>query len=267
MNPAAIDLETFVRSELGPYRMGGRCIVGGPAIRVDAHATAVLASVLRQCISGAPDLGHGLAVVWSCDDQGRCVVELIDSDLPDAGGSDDGLSRAARQQASFEESGNGMIRCEMSDRGARITIPARYVASWHDARSTSNSRPRQSVDPLTGRSVLVVEDQLLIALDLEALLLEQGAAAVQLCGSTEDALRSIKLECPDLAILDVNLGSTTSFPVAFELQRLGVSFIFATGYGREVEWPPELASVPLVVKPYRAETIRDALLSASVVHV
>lgn len=264
MNPAAVDLETFVRSEIGPD-LGSRCVIRGPALRIDAQATAVLAPVLHQCISDGPGSGNGLAVVWSCDHQGRCVIELIAAAVPDDSYSSSDLgSRSARQRSRFEKFGDGLIHCEMSDRGARITIPARYVASWQNARSTNHLG--SSADPLTGRSVLVVEDQLLIALDLETLLLEQGAAAVQLCGSAEDALRSISLVRPDLAILDVNLGSTTSFPVAFELQRLGVSFIFASGYGREVEWPPELASIPLVAKPYRVETIREALLTVSAVH-
>ena len=170
-----------------------------------------------------------------------------------------------RQRMELEGSGNGMIRCEMSERGARIVIPARYVASRHSS-DHSNGRAGLSSGPLHERSVLVVEDQLLIALDLETLLLEEGVSAVQLCGTVEDALRSIRLDRPDIAILDVNLGDATSFPVAAELQRLGIPFIFATGYGNEVEFPLELRSTPLVAKPYCMETIREALLATSLLH-
>lgn len=269
MNPAAVDLETFIRSELGSHC--DRRILNGPAIAIDARTTAVLAPILHEILSdaAAPQeqgaKSDPLAVTWSCDHQGRCVIELIDPAVCGAVRSGQGGGRRhARQRAGIEATGNGMIRCEMSEHGARVVIPARYIATRRTSRS--NGKSDGTTDPLRGRSVLVVEDQLLIALDLEALLLEQGAAAVRLCGSVDDALRSIRLEQPDLAILDVNLGDTTSLPVAAELQRLGIPLIFATGYGNEVDFPSELRSIPLVAKPYCMRTIREALLSTSVVH-
>lgn len=270
MNHAAVDLESFIRSELGSQC--DKRMIGGPAIAIDARATAVLAPVLNEIVSEATGSleprteRDALAVVWSCDHQGRCVIELTDPAKSNGVRSSHGRGRCdARQRAGLEGSEDGMIRCEMSERGARIVIPARYIASRR-ATDRPNGRSGASADPLRGRSVLVVEDQLLIALDLETLLLEQGAAAVQLCGSVDDALRSIRLDRPDVAILDVNLGDTTSFPVAAELQRLGIPLIFATGYGNEVDFPSELCAIPLVAKPYCMQTIQDALLSTSVVH-
>ncbi len=156
-----------------------------------------------------------------------------------------------------------MIRFDVSERGVRIVVPARYVAGWSPIDGREIIAPAAAPpDPLIGRRVLVLEDQLIIALDLEALLREQGAAEVHLLGSAAEGLRFVASERPDVAILDVNLGSTTSFPVARQLLRLGVPFIFATGYGNEVEFPPELRAVPLVGKPYCIETMRKALLAS-----
>ncbi len=272
MKSAATDLESFLQSTLGPQVRVARCIVGGPAITLDARATAVLEPVLHEIVSdiaadGCPGWDCDVAICWSCDDQGRCVIELDNG----SGGRQSRLEggTARRQSVSssaFERSGDGMVRCEMSERGARIIVPARYVATRSDVASRGVPAAAVPADPLTGRSVLVVEDQLIIALDLEMLLKEQGAVTVQLSGSVEDALRSITSERPDIAILDVNLGSATSFPVARELQRLGIPFIFATGYGNEVEFPPELRAVPLVAKPYCLNTIREALHSSCMAH-
>jgi len=280
MISAAVDLETFIRSEIGRQ---GKCdlhVFGGPTVSIDARALAVLSSILGDIVASTaridPQAAIAFDVVWSCDHQGQCVVELS---LPSSCGAR-GLSGTSairsKQRLELEQSGAGMIRCEMSDSGARIIIrcemsdsgariiiPARYIASRRTLEDWSKG---QSVDPLRDRSVLVVEDQLLIALDLETLLLEHGAASVRLCGTVEDALQSIRMERPDIAILDVNLGSTTSFPVAFELQRLGVPLIFATGYGNEVDVPPALRSIPLVAKPYCLETIREGLRSTFAVH-
>ena len=267
MKPAATDLESFIRSAFASHAAPGRRrIVGGPAIAIDQRATAVLAPVLNEIFSdiaatSESDVAPDVAIAWSCDPEGRCVIELNNGSGP---------VRAARWRSSSRECssaletyGQGMIRCETSDWGARVIVPARYIA---DRFPTGSAGPARE-DPLDGRTVLVVEDQLIIALDLEALLREEGAEAVQLCGTVEDALRSIETKRPDVAILDVNLGTTTSFPVARELQRIGVPFIFATGYGKEVEFPAELRQVPLVAKPYCVRTIREALSSTVVAHV
>ena len=63
----------------------------------------------------------------------------------------------------------------------------------------------------------------------------------------------------ELDLLDVNLGAETSLPVARRLSALGVPFAFATGYGESFRIPPELGAVPLMKKPYTADTLRQAL--------
>lgn len=116
-----------------------------------------------------------------------------------------------------------------------------------------------STVPLHGATILVVEDQLIIAMDLEMLLQQQGASKVVIAGTPGEALAQIAKGAPDIAVLDVNLGNVTSFPVAKELLRLGVPFIFATGYGKETDFPAEFQAIPLVSKPYCAKAIRDAI--------
>ena len=66
---------------------------------------------------------------------------------------------------------------------------------------------------------------------------------------------------PDVAILDVNLGAETSLPVAEELTRRGVPFVFATGYADTTMIPPAFKSVTIVRKPYEAAALIAALTS------
>ena len=80
-----------------------------------------------------------------------------------------------------------------------------------------------------GARVLVVEDDFLIRIDLEATLLEAGAEITGLCASVQQALEAIRLDAPDAAILDVRLGKETVGPVARELTSLGIPFVFYTG--------------------------------------
>ena len=82
---------------------------------------------------------------------------------------------------------------------------------------------------------------------------------IDVAASVPDALASIRRERPDVAVLDVNLGTETSIPVAERLAELGVPFMFATGYGDKVPRPASVAHAPMLAKPYTADVLRKAL--------
>jgi FixJ family two-component response regulator len=67
---------------------------------------------------------------------------------------------------------------------------------------------------------------------------------------------------PDVAVLDLNLGGATSAGVAERLRDLGVSFIFATGYGDICMIPEKFREAPVVRKPYSAAALISAIGSA-----
>lgn len=60
-------------------------------------------------------------------------------------------------------------------------------------------------------------------------------------------------------MLDINLGSETSFAIAARLQAMGVPHVFATGYGEDVAFPAEHAGTPVVKKPYSVESLRETI--------
>lgn len=109
--------------------------------------------------------------------------------------------------------------------------------------------------PLSGKRILVVEDEPIIAFALEDMLLEDGADVVAV-GSLEEGLDQVEVGTFDFAILDINLHGKKSYPIAFELGRKGVRFVFASGYG-DAEHPAELADVTTLTKPYVLDDIRD----------
>lgn len=113
-----------------------------------------------------------------------------------------------------------------------------------------------------GLSILIVEDEWLIAQDLEDSLIERGARVTALCMSVEQALQSLAADPPDAAVLDLMLGHESSAPVAAALAQMGVPFIFATGYGDRNALPREFAEVAVVDKPYDAATVLDAVTRA-----
>lgn len=81
------------------------------------------------------------------------------------------------------------------------------------------------------RRVLVVEDEVMIAMMVEQMLAEIGYETVGPGLRLGQAVALAETEAMDAAVLDVNLGGDRSFPVAEVLRRRGVPFVFATGYG------------------------------------
>jgi len=112
---------------------------------------------------------------------------------------------------------------------------------------------------LVDRTVLLVEDSLIISLDAEDILLRLGAESVSTQATVPGALDQLDAAPPDVAVLDINLGDRTSFAIADRLLELGIPFLFATGYGEQAKLPPDHLSRNVVQKPYTLENVARAL--------
>ena len=105
--------------------------------------------------------------------------------------------------------------------------------------------------------VLVLEDDFLIALDLEEALKEQGVAEVRLVSDVDEALALLAGGTRfAAALLDVNVGTRQSFGVAALLRRDGLPFVFLTGYSGN-ELPAEFAAAPVLRKPFSWDDIGE----------
>lgn len=114
---------------------------------------------------------------------------------------------------------------------------------------------------IAGKRVFVVEDEMLVAMNLEDMLLDMGAEVVGPAMRLDTALELARTEDFHVAVLDINLHGGRSYPVAAILQERKLPFIFATGYGH-VEEAGAFADVLTLAKPYRSSEIADALASA-----
>lgn len=111
------------------------------------------------------------------------------------------------------------------------------------------------------RSILIVEDEPLIAMMLEDFLESLGHSVRATCDTVRDALSEADKGGFDLAILDVNLKGENVWPVAQRLREQGIPFVLATG-GHVDPPPPEFASVPVIEKPYTVDRVTPALEAA-----
>lgn len=116
--------------------------------------------------------------------------------------------------------------------------------------------------PLTGRRVLIVEDESLVAMLLETILEDMECIPVGPASNIDDGETLARdTEHLDAALLDVNVAGRQVFPVAEVLKARGVPFVFSTGYG-EGGLPEEWRGQPTIQKPFTEAAIRDALMKA-----
>ncbi len=101
---------------------------------------------------------------------------------------------------------------------------------------------------LTGKRILIVEDEYFIAADLKRALAEAGVIVVGPAGTLASAQALVDDDI-DLALLDVNLDGEHSYPLANRLHERAVPFAFLTGYD---QWalPPAYRDVPRLDKPF-----------------
>lgn len=159
----------------------------------------------------------------------------------------------------YDLKGEAAVDYDVAGVCARFVIPESYVrpAPGALAEPAAEAIPGVSAADLP-KDVLIVEDNMIIALDAESSIVHAGIETVRVASSVAHAMKAIATRPPDFALLDINLGRETSFVVAEHLASLGIPFVFTTGYGEDIAFPPKLLGVPRIRKPYTG----DALLTA-----
>lgn len=112
---------------------------------------------------------------------------------------------------------------------------------------------------LSGRRVLIVEDEALQALTMAQLVIELGARVAGVATSVQGALAEIATTDFDVVTLDLNMGGMFSLGIAQGLRNMRVPFVFCTAYGHVIQ---EFAGAPVVQKPFTKEELAEGLVRA-----
>ena len=247
---------------------------GDPAM-LNPQAYSTMALVLHELVTNSTKYGS-LSVPEGTVDLGWTRNERGDLNIHwrDVGGpavrtpSRKGFGTTIIERSvPYDLGGEAQVRYSKSGFEADFSIPARHVSVPRDSggppirfpRTGHGHREEPPADLLAGHRLLLVEDSLIIALDAEDIATRLGAADVTTAASVEAALDLIAAAPPSVAILDINLGHGTSFPIADALLERAVPFMFATGYGEQAQFPDQHRGRPVVQKPYTIENVARAL--------
>lgn len=264
------ELRDLIEAEAGMHRfsqMPDRIVIEGEPVGLTERAFGVFALLLHEMMTNAAKYGSlsaqtgRLKISWMLGDNGDCVLRWTESGGPEVVPPTRRGFGSQLIEKTISHDLEGTVDIEYAKEGlrARIVLPKahlRTVAARPEGLDIKQSIP---VLPVSDLKVLLVEDQSLIAMDTEELLRELGASHVVISATIISALNAIKDQVPDCAVLDLNLGNTTSETVAIELERLAVPFVFATGYRDSVSIPDGLAHVPVVRKPVSHDTLALSL--------
>jgi light-regulated signal transduction histidine kinase (bacteriophytochrome) len=270
LNWAPVAFRALVESEAGAYlgARASRIKLSGPNVALDPMAFTTLALVVHEMMTNSAKYGAladstgQVEVIWHLDKGSSLVIDWKESGGPPVQApSRHGFGTTIIERSvPFDLKGDAEIRFDLLGVQARFVIPANYVqvTPTSSAAAPLQMEAKPSAPRLAG-TVLIVEDNLIIAMGAEVILLELGARHVDTAASVSQALKAIERSKPTFALLDINLGAENSIPVGKKLQELNVPFIFATGYGERAPVPPELAAAPIVQKPYTREVVENAL--------
>ncbi len=275
-----VDLATLVREELAPFgREGAAPIrIEGPALMLKPNASQALAMVLHELAINAARYGAlsveggQLAVTWQIarpDAGARLELAWAEVSGPrTAAPAEHGFGFTAMLGA-IEHQLAGDIGFEWGETGVtcRIAFPVeRNLVEAAQAASGTPPSPECRSTPdidLTGKRVLIVDDEALIALALREAVEALACKVIGPAHTTAAALALISEAAADLAVLDINLAGDSNTPVARALRGLGIPFIYCTGYaepGAQIE--PGLEA-EVIAKPIDPLILAAALKRAA----
>ncbi len=110
---------------------------------------------------------------------------------------------------------------------------------------------------LSGRRLMIVEDEFLVAMLLEGILEDEGVIIVGPFGRVLPAIEAAERAKLDLAVLDVNVAGEKIHPVAEALSRRGVPFLLLSGYGATAA--PDHPDWPVCSKPFERKVLLERL--------
>jgi light-regulated signal transduction histidine kinase (bacteriophytochrome) len=268
-------LYDLIRTETAAYASQSldRVVIEGPDALVAPNAFTTLALVIHElttnsCKYGAlSDTAGTIRVTLSRGDDGSLELDWREDGgplvkVPTRRGFG---STIIERTIPHELGGSASVIYPPEGLHALFLVPVDHVSGFETPGAhirevvADPPEPSEFTESLASGTALIVEDNVIIAMEAEDLLRGFGFTDCRIAGSVETAMDVIDAAQVSFAMLDVNLGKDTSEPVARELQERGIPFIFASGYGERSLQSGGFKGVPVVTKPYGERDVRAAI--------
>lgn len=264
----------LIANETGAYlaEKSERVIVSGQDVGLEPRSFSALALVIHELTTNSAKYGAlcdkrgTVAIHLERDAAGWLEIRWIERDGPAVKAPmESGFGSVVIHRSITHDLG-GVVETDYRIDGLRVIlrIPSDHIVDLDGkvsrAASVSLARPGEVEFP-EGRG-LVVEDNVIIAMDCEAVLRDLGCSEIEMASNVAQAIKIIESAPIGFAVLDVNLGSETSFAVADALAARDIPFIFASGYADGVSFPEAHQDKERVNKPFDASTLAAALVRA-----
>jgi len=247
---------------------GTRIVAEGPPLFLDAKTAVNLGLVLHELATNARKYGAlardggQLTIEWRVFSYPRRELVLNWRERGVVGlraPQRRGFGSTLIERTLESDGGKGVLRYLPDGVTCELVVPLpveRRLAATPPAREPAT--PSGAAETLRGKRVLVIEDEVLVAMDIEAALQDAGFEVVGQAGSLVQARRLIGSTQCDAVLLDANLGGAPVDELAAMLQQRGVPFAFATGYGREGV-PEPFRDRPVLPKPFASEQLLEMM--------
>jgi light-regulated signal transduction histidine kinase (bacteriophytochrome)/CheY-like chemotaxis protein len=259
-------LHRLAREELAQFEGSGAppARLAGPDVTLSAKAALSISLVLHELTTNAAK--HGalsspegrVDLIWELEEGGDLRVAWRESGGPSvAPPTRLGFGRQLIENAiAYELGSTSELRFAPAGVECDIRIPAGFVVQDASAEAAAGHETGDVEGPLT---VLVVEDSMITAMDLDRLLKRLGHEVCGPTGRVDQALALIQAQAIDVAVLDINLGNVDSFGIADRLSESGIPFFFLSGYDPQSVLPRRYAEVTCLGKPFDEAQISAAI--------
>jgi CheY-like chemotaxis protein len=268
-------LNALIDAEASAFTDGEeRVVATGKPVLLNPQAYSTMALVFHELVTnsakyGALSVASGKVYIdWKKDAADDLEISWRDTGGPKVSPpTRKGFGTTIIERSvPYDLGGSASIEYLESGTVAAFRIPHRHVSDAQSlfkgpkiARSAIGHPQPPPEAILDKHQVLLVEDSLIIALDAEDILQKLGATNVLTAASVSAATDQLATAAPSVAMLDVNLGTESSFEVADLLDQMRVPFFFATGYGEQAQLPDRHRGRPVIQKPYTIESVARAM--------
>ncbi len=262
-----MSLWEMLRREAEPHGWARISLSGPRDVGLVSSAAPLVALVVHELLSnaarhGALSVESGtVAIEWRLEDDG-CYLDFRESGGPPPGApATNGFGIHLIENA-LEYDLGGRVSVQFGPTGvhARMFLPAAVVTSTVDPPPAEEGTEVEYVTRvgavLSGKRVLLVEDDFLVAMQSRRQVEQLGAASVKAVNSNAAAIDVLDKESIDFAVVDINLGNESSTSTVQRLGDLGVPFVFVTGYDTGPSRMIEGVDAPLIRKPVRIDDLR-----------